>query len=102
MLDEEPRITGLAPRARRDIAAAVAAGWFTGEDTELALAVAGGALLGLGNLLRTEPERDDARAADAVTENILRIFGVSSDEAHALCERPLLDLSELQQSDSVA
>ena len=93
---------GLAPRARRDVAAAVAAGRFTVEDTELALAVAGGALLGLGNLLSTEPERDDARAADAVTENVLRIFGVSSDEAHALCERSLPDLSELQQSDSVA
>jgi AcrR family transcriptional regulator len=93
---------GLAPRARRDIAAAVAGGRFTMEDTELALAVAGGALLGLGNLLWTEPERDDARAADAVTENVLHIFGVSSDEAHALCERQLPDLSELQQSDSVA
>jgi AcrR family transcriptional regulator len=93
---------GLAPRARRDIAAAVAAGRFTVEDTELALAVAGGALLGLGNLLRTEPERDDARAADAVTENVLRIFGVSSDEAHTLCGRTLPDLSELQRSESVA
>jgi AcrR family transcriptional regulator len=93
---------GLAPRARRDVAAAVAAGRFTVEDIELALAVAGGALLGLGNLLRTEPERDDARAADAVTENVLRIFGVSSDEAHALCARSLPDLSDLQQSDSVA
>jgi AcrR family transcriptional regulator len=93
---------GLAPRARRDVAAAVAAGRFTVEDIELALAVAGGALLGLGNLLRTEPERDDARAADAVTENVLRIFGVSSNEAHTLCARSLPDLSELQQSDSVA
>jgi AcrR family transcriptional regulator len=93
---------GLAPRARRDVAAAVAAGRFTVEDIELALAVAGGALLGLGNLLRTEPERDDARAADEVTENVLRIFGVSSDEAHALCARSLPDLSDLQQSDSVA
>lgn len=93
---------GLAPRARRDVAAAVAAGRFRVEDTELALAMAGGALLGLGNLLRTEPQRDDARAADAVTENVLRIFGMSSDEAHALCERRLPDLSELQQSDSVA
>jgi AcrR family transcriptional regulator len=93
---------GLAPRARRDVAAAVAAGRFTVEDTELALAVAGGALLGLGNLLRTESKRDDARAADAVTESVLLIFGVSSDEAHSLCERSLPDLSELQQSDSVA
>ncbi len=93
---------GLAPRARRDVTAAVAAGRFTVEDIELALAVAGGALLGLGNLLQTDPERDDARAADAVTENVLRIFGLSSDEARALCDLPLPDLSELQQSDSVA
>jgi AcrR family transcriptional regulator len=93
---------GLAPRARRDVTAAVAAGRFTVEDIELALAVAGGALLGLGNLLQTDPERDDARAADAVTENVLRIFGLSSDGARALCDLPLPDLSELQQSDSVA
>jgi AcrR family transcriptional regulator len=93
---------GLAPRARRDIAAAVAAGRFTVDDTDLALAIAGGALLGLGNLLRTQPERDDARDADVVTEDILRLFGLTSDEARALCERPLPGLSELQQSDSVA
>jgi hypothetical protein len=52
----------------------VAAGRFAVEDTELALAVAGGALLGLGNLLWTEPERDDARAADAVTRKRLAHF----------------------------
>ena len=39
---------------------------------------------------------------DAVTENVLRIFGVSSDGAYALCERSLPGLSEPQQSDSVA
>jgi AcrR family transcriptional regulator len=93
---------GLAPRARRDIAAAVAAGRFRVDDIELALAVAGGALLGLGNLLRTQPERDDARDADAVTEDVLRLFGLSADEARDLCGRPLPDLSELQHSDSVA
>ena len=59
---------GLAPRARRDIEAATRAGRFSVEDPELALAVAGGALLGLGNLLRNQPDRDDAQAADTVTE----------------------------------
>ena len=39
---------GLAPRALRDIEAGVAAGRFTVDDPELALSVAGGALLGLG------------------------------------------------------
>ncbi len=51
---------GLAPRALRDIEAGVAAGRFTVDDPELALSVAGGALLGLGNLLRNQPQRDDA------------------------------------------
>src|ERR1700756_1116843 len=61
---------GLAPRALRDIKAGVDAGRFrgdVGDDPELALAMAGGALLGLGNLLRDNPDRDDAVAADLVT-----------------------------------
>lgn len=82
---------GLAPRALRDIKAGVAAGRFDVDDPELALAMAGGALLGLGNLLRDHPDRDDARAADVVTENVLRLFGLSTDEAHAICQLPLPD-----------
>src|SRR6516225_7557384 len=82
---------GLAPRALRDIKAAVEAGRFKVDDPELALAMAGGALLGLGKLLRDDPDRDDARAADTVTENVLRLFGLSAGEAHAVCQRPLPD-----------
>jgi AcrR family transcriptional regulator len=82
---------GLAPRALRDIKVGVDAGRFTLDDPELALAMAGGALLGLGKLLRDDPDRDDARAADTVTENVLRLFGLSADEAHAVCQRPLPD-----------
>lgn len=83
---------GLAPRALRDIKAATRAGRFTVDDPELALAVAGGALLGLGNLLRAQPDRDDADAADAVTADVLQIFGLSASEARAICRRPLPDL----------
>ncbi|KKC04200.1 TetR/AcrR family transcriptional regulator [Mycobacterium nebraskense] len=83
---------GLAPRALRDIKAGVAAGRFDVDDPELALAMAGGALLGLGNLLRDDPDRDDARAADLVTENVLQLFGLSGAEAHAICQRPLPDV----------
>ncbi|BBY01196.1 putative TetR-family transcriptional regulator [Mycobacterium seoulense] len=83
---------GLAPRALRDIKAGVAAGRFDVDDPELALAMAGGALLGLGNLLREDPDRDDARAADLVTENVLRLFGLGAAEAHAICRRPLPDV----------
>jgi AcrR family transcriptional regulator len=82
---------GLAPRALRDIKAAADAGRFHIDDPELALAMAGGALLGLGKLLRDDPHRDDARASDAVTENLLRLLGVSADEAEAVCRRPLPD-----------
>nr|WP_156764003.1 TetR/AcrR family transcriptional regulator [Mycobacterium sp. 852002-50816_SCH5313054-b] len=82
---------GLAPRALRDIRAGVEAGRFTVDDPKLALAMAGGALLGLGKLLRDDPDRDDARAADSVTENVLRLFGLSAAEAHAICQRPLPD-----------
>ena len=43
---------GLGPRALRDIELATAAGRFTVNDPKLALAVAAGALLGLGKLLQ--------------------------------------------------
>ena len=82
---------GLAPRALRDIKAGADAGRFTVDDPELALAIAGGALLGLGKLLRDNPDRDDARAADSVTESVLRLFGLSAAEAQAVCQLPLPD-----------
>ena len=84
---------GLAPRALRDIKAAAAAGRFRIDDPELALAIAGGALLGLGELLREDPDRDGASAADTVTESVLRLLGVNAAEAHAICQRPLPDFS---------
>lgn len=91
---------GLGPRALRDITEAAAAGRFTVEDPKLALAVAGGALLGLGKLLQDEPARDDATAADRVTEDVLRLFGVPADEAHEICTRPLPDVSVATLPDS--
>jgi AcrR family transcriptional regulator len=82
---------GLAPRALRDIKAGVDSGRFTVDDPELALFMAGGALLGLGRLLRDDPDRDDARSADSVTESVLRLFGLSAADARAVCQRPLPD-----------
>lgn len=83
---------GLAPRARRDIAAAVEAGRFHVTDVNLALAIVGGALLGLGQLLSDEPDRDDAESADTVTQNLLVLLGMPADEAGRLCRQPLPDL----------
>jgi AcrR family transcriptional regulator len=93
---------GLAPRALRDIEAANRAGRFSVDDPELALAIAGGALLGLGNLLRNQPDRDDAEATDTVTQDILRLFGLSADEAREICTRPLPDLESFGEPDSAA
>ena len=83
---------GVAPRARRDISAAVDAGRFHVADMSLALAIVGGALLGLGQLLHDEPERDDAEAADKVTEHVLVLLGMPADEARRICQLPLPDL----------
>ncbi|MUL49672.1 TetR/AcrR family transcriptional regulator [Mycobacterium sp. CBMA293] len=86
---------GLAPRALRDIKAAVAAGRFHVHDPDLAVAVAGGALLGLGTLLRNEPERDDAESSDIVTADVLCLFGMSRREATRICTRPLPQLDDV-------
>ena len=93
---------GLAPRALRDIDAATRAGRFSVDDPVLALAVAGGALMGLGQLLHDQPERDDAEAADRVTRDVLIMFGLPADEAAKICRRPLPDLDELTEPDSAA
>jgi AcrR family transcriptional regulator len=82
---------GLGARALRDITAGVAAGRFTVKDPKLAMAVVAGALLGLGKLLHDEPERDDAAAADRVTEDMLCLLGLPADEARELSQRPLPD-----------
>ena len=80
---------GLAPRALRDIKAAVAAGRFHLADPELALATSAGILLGVGALLQSDPDRDGGATADAVTEDLLRMFGMSAQAARAVCARPL-------------
>ncbi|TWP49466.1 TetR/AcrR family transcriptional regulator [Lentzea tibetensis] len=94
---------GLARRARRDIEAAVHAGRFAAvRDLDLALAVATGATLTLGQLLHDHPDRDDLEAADLITEDLLRMFGVPADEAHDICQRPLPDPDDVPRRDSVA
>ncbi|MFE9958903.1 TetR/AcrR family transcriptional regulator [Micromonospora sp. NPDC005299] len=83
---------GLAPRARRDIEEGVRAGRFSVGDPELAMVTVAGAALCLGQLLHDHPERDDAGATDQVTEDLLRMLGLTPRDAHAICQRPLPDL----------
>ena len=83
------RDEGLAPRARNDIAAAAEAGRFDVPDPQLALMAAGGALLGLLQLLEENPDLDAGERSDAMTRQVLRMFGMSPAEAAELVARDL-------------
>jgi AcrR family transcriptional regulator len=93
---------GLTPRARRDIGAAAAAGRFTVPDPELAMVTVAGAMPCLGQLLHENPDRDDAAATDQVTEDVLRMLGLSAEEALDICRRPLPDLNPVSHEGSAA
>ena len=93
---------GLAPRALRDIIAANRAGRFHVADPQLALAMAAGTLLALGQLLQDQPERDDAQASDQMAEDLLSIFGVPAAEAREICSRPLPDIAGITAAGSAA
>lgn len=83
------RGSGLAPRARKDIQAAVEAGRFDIENAQLGLMAAGGALLGLLQLLDADPDADAEALTDQMTARVLRAFGMSKREAEELCARPM-------------
>ncbi|MFQ6398722.1 TetR/AcrR family transcriptional regulator [Nocardia sp. KC 131] len=93
---------GLAPRARRDIEAAVSAGRFQVRDPELAMTIVAGATICLGRLLHDNPERDDAEAADQVAEDLLRMFGLPPGDAHEICRRPLPALIDAPRDGTAA
>lgn len=93
---------GLGPRALRDITIATQAGRFTVSDPELALSVAAGALMGVGQLLQNQPDRDGAEAADRATRGVLVMLGLPPAEADDICRMPLPDLDELLGSESAA
>jgi AcrR family transcriptional regulator len=86
---------GLAYFARRDFEAAFRAGRFDLDDVDLALATAGGALLGLMTLLDSDPSLDAEVLSDALAERVLRALGVPADEAADVVARPLPDLADL-------
>ncbi|MGH3335544.1 MAG: TetR/AcrR family transcriptional regulator [Nocardioides sp.] len=87
---------GLAPRARRDIAAAVDAGRFDVEDLDVAVTIAAGALLALGQLLHDQPERDVEATTDRVTEDLLRMLGLPKTQARRISSLPLPDIEAVQ------
>ncbi|MGI5461160.1 TetR/AcrR family transcriptional regulator [Streptomyces sp. CA-249302] len=91
-LDIVGSVRGVATRARRDIEAAIRAGRFSARDIAPALLVVAGAMLCLGEFLHAHPERDDAETTDQVVEELLRMFGLSADEAREISLRPLPDM----------
>ena len=91
---------GLGPRALRDITVAAEAGRFTVADPELALSVAAGALMGLGQVLRSQPERDGAESSYHATRGVLVMLVLSAEEADEICAQPLPDLDELIGTDA--
>lgn len=94
--------TGLAPRVRRDIAAAVDAGRFDVEDLDVAVTMTAGALLALGQLLHDQPHRDVEQTTDRVTEDLLRMFGVPRPRARRIARLPLPDLDGAPGNGSAA
>ena len=106
LLNNIPRLLsaddGLAPRARRDITAAVDAGRFDVADVDIAVTIAAGALLALGQLLHDQPDRDVEQTTDQMTEDLLHMFGVPRRQAHRICTRPLPEGSEVNGDGSAA
>ncbi|MGO4617744.1 TetR/AcrR family transcriptional regulator [Nocardia sp. 2YAB30] len=83
------RDEGLAPRARRDIIAAQEAGRFEPMDPDMAMMAAGGALLGLLQLLDARPDADADARSDEMTFHVLRMFGMNKRSAQKLTSGPL-------------
>ena len=106
LLNNLPRLLsaddGLAPRARRDITAAVDAGRFDVDDVDIAVTMTAGALLALGQLLHDQPDRDVEQTTDRMTEDLLRMFGVPRRQAHRICTKPLPDLDQARGDGSAA
>ncbi|MBY8860357.1 TetR/AcrR family transcriptional regulator [Nocardia sp. CA2R105] len=88
------RDEGLAPRARRDIQAAQDLGRFEPMDPNLAIMAAGGALLGLLQLLDADPDADAEALSDEMAYRMLRMFGVSKRTAQRLSTGTLPELPE--------
>ena len=84
---------GLAPRVRRDIAAAVEAGRVDVEDLDVAVTMSAGALVALGQLLHDQPDRDVEATTDRVVVDLLRMFGVPAAAARRICRLPLPDFA---------
>ncbi|MFE7171305.1 TetR/AcrR family transcriptional regulator [Streptomyces sp. NPDC057616] len=81
--------SGLAPRAMRDLQAAADDGRLDIDDPQTAVAMVGGALLGVLHLLETRPDLDAEHVSDQLAARLLRMFGMTRAEAQEIASRPL-------------
>ena len=81
--------SGVARRLLRDIQAGMASGRFLEGDPRLARAALSGAVLATLQMALTDPALVDDAACDRLVEQMLRMLGVPSDEAHELAHAPL-------------
>ncbi|MFE1442730.1 TetR/AcrR family transcriptional regulator [Streptomyces sp. NPDC058739] len=81
--------SGLAPRAMRDLQAAADDGRLDIDDPHTAVAMVGGALLGVLHLLETRPDLDAEHVSDQLATRLLRMFGMTRAEAQEIASRPL-------------
>ena len=89
---------GLVPYARRDLEAGIRAGRFSVSDPELALGMVVGSALCLGEILRQQPQRDAASSADRMAAALLRMLGVSAQEADQIVSAPLPEVTVQDES----
>jgi AcrR family transcriptional regulator len=80
---------GLAPRARRDLDAAFAAGRLHHGAPEVALSTVAGALIGMLQLQLHTPGGVSDTVVDEVTAGVLRLLGAAPDDADEVASRPL-------------
>ncbi len=83
--------TGLAPRAIRDLQLARDAGRLAFDDPDVALACTGGSLIAVLHLALERRRTASAvdRAADGLTVNLLRMFGLTQADARDVAGRSL-------------
>ena len=80
---------GFAPRALRDVELGIAEGRFTPVDPLAALSVMAGSLLALIELRFARPDMDGDAVAVATAEMVLRMLGLSHEDAAEVARRPL-------------
>jgi len=81
--------SGLAPRARRDIEQGLATGRFDVGSTDVALVNTAGCMIAFVSVQMDAPDKLSEDDADELAEQLLRMLGLSANDAHEVAHRPL-------------